>query len=77
LDGYDWILLFYGSILRQFRRPGEKSHPATKLGTASQGYGWVYSFSRTSPPPAKLGSPAAVLMLQKLHYHPDEQVSSE
>jgi hypothetical protein len=64
-------------FLRQSRRPGEKSHPATRFGTASQGYAWVYSFRRTSPLSAKLGSPAAVLMLQKLHYHPDEQVSSE
>jgi hypothetical protein len=41
---------------------------ASILGIASQGYGWVYFFRRTSPLLAKPGSPAAVLMLQKLHY---------
>jgi len=47
------------------------------LGAANQGYSWAYFFRRTSPQSAKLGSPATVLMPQKLHYHPDEQVSFE
>jgi len=42
LTGDEWIPLFYHSISRQFQSPGEKSHTATRLGTAHQDYEWIY-----------------------------------
>jgi hypothetical protein len=77
LNVEDWTLLFNLSISSQFRWLGGRSHTATRLGTAGQDYERVEYSKRTSPLSAKLGNPATVLLLQILHRHPNERVSSE
>jgi len=49
LNGEDWILLFYRSISHQFQWLDEKTHTATRFGTACQDYGWVYLFQTNKP----------------------------
>jgi len=49
LSGEDWILLFYRSISRQFQSPGEKSHTATRSGTADQEYDLGLFFQSNKP----------------------------
>jgi hypothetical protein len=59
LKGEDWIPLFYRSISRQFQSPGEKSHTATRLGTADQEYDLSLCFQSnklSKYPPAKPGA---------------------
>ena len=49
LRGEDWILLFYRSISRQFQSQGEKSHTATRFGTAEQAYDLGLFFQSNKP----------------------------
>jgi hypothetical protein len=49
LSGEDWIPLFSRSILRQFPSLGEKSHTATRLGTADQEYDLGLFFQSNKP----------------------------
>ena len=49
LKGEDWIPLFYRSILSQLQLRGEKSHTATRLGTADQEYDLGLCFQSNKP----------------------------
>jgi len=49
LKGEYWIPLFYRSISRQFQSPGEKSHTATRSGTAGQEYALGLFFQSNKP----------------------------